>query len=72
MPAEASGDAPSGQPVPPPRLGRGIAWALLAKAAALALLYVCFFSPAHRPDVTPDRLAGALLAAPAPEPPAHD
>jgi hypothetical protein len=49
-------------PAPPPlRLARGITWMLVAKAAALALLYIVFFSPAHRPDVTPGRVADTLL-----------
>jgi hypothetical protein len=57
------------EPIPPGtfagppslRLARGITWMLVAKAAALALLYVAFFSPAHRPDVTPGYVAEALL-----------
>jgi len=58
--------------VPTHPLRRGIAWALIAKAVALGLLYVLFFSPDHRPAVTPDRLAGVLLAAPTVEAPVHD
>ncbi len=30
-------------------LGRKIAWLLVLKVAALAVLWVLFFSPAHRP-----------------------
>lgn len=41
-------------------LSREILLALLFKAAALFALYVLFFSPAHRPTVTPVDMTTAL------------
>ncbi|HET7757739.1 MAG TPA: hypothetical protein VFK87_10835 [Steroidobacteraceae bacterium] len=49
------------------RLGRELGWFLAAKAAALALLWLLFFSGAHRLRV--DAAAAARqLAVPAPAP----
>lgn len=63
IPSDLHADPP---PVPPPvPVIRGVTWMLLAKAAALLLLYLLFFSPAHRPQVTSGRVADALLAPPA-------
>jgi hypothetical protein len=43
------------------RMRREIGWLMLAKLAALIILWAAFFSPAHRPSVdgriTADRLA---------------
>ena len=43
------------------RMRREIGWLMLAKLAALIILWATFFSPAHRPSVdgriTADRLA---------------
>jgi hypothetical protein len=44
----------------PNLLRREIIILLLAKAALLTLLYVLFFSPAHRVPVTPERLRAHL------------
>jgi hypothetical protein len=46
--------------LPASRLGRDIILALAAKAAALLLLWLFFFSPAHRPPAdTARHIAGA-------------
>ncbi len=45
-------------------LRREIAWALLFKMLALAVLYVVFFGPGHRAQVTPAQIA-ALFGQPA-------
>ncbi|MDB5734955.1 MAG: hypothetical protein JWN16_1592 [Alphaproteobacteria bacterium] len=44
----------------PSLLRREIIILLAAKAALLTLLYVLFFSPAHRDPVTPERLRAHL------------
>jgi len=41
-------------------LRRKIAWLLVFKAAALAMLWVLFFSPAHRVDVDGDSMRDRL------------
>jgi hypothetical protein len=38
-------------------LRREIAWALLFKMLALAVLYVAFFGPGHRTEATPAGIA---------------
>ena len=43
-------------------LTRELAALLLIKAAALALLFVVFFGPAHRPKIDADATARALLS----------
>ena len=40
---------------------------VLIKALALVVLFLAFFSPAHRPKVDADATARALIAEPAPE-----
>ncbi len=45
----------------PTILRREIILLLLAKAALLTLLYVLFFSPAHRIPVTPESLRAHLM-----------
>jgi hypothetical protein len=62
--------AAAAPPVPPGHLGRDITIVLLAKTAALVLLYVACFAPDHRPAVTAGHLADALLGAPAAASPA--
>ncbi len=44
-----------------PPLLREIAFVLVAKMLALALLYVAFFSPSHRPSANADRTAQVLF-----------
>jgi hypothetical protein len=44
------------------RFGRAIAWALALKLAALAVLWALFFSPAHRPNVTPELVESRLVS----------
>lgn len=44
------------------RLGREIGAALVIKVMALALLYFAFFSPSHRPTVTPAAITTKLFA----------
>ncbi|MBE0533726.1 MAG: hypothetical protein IH626_23125 [Rhodospirillales bacterium] len=44
-------------------LARDIALALVVKVLALAALYVAFFSPAHRLEVTPEIMQRAILGA---------
>jgi hypothetical protein len=53
------------------RLRRGIAWTIALKLVALILLWAFFFSPAHRPEMTPERVE-SQLAAPADPAPADD
>lgn len=58
-------------PEPPPATGHGgaflarvrrhLAVLIVAKIAFLALLYLLFFSAAHRPDVTPERVDRLLF-----------
>ncbi len=49
----------AGQP-PASRLGRDITLAIAAKVAALLVLWLAFFAPAHRPAPDPARhIAGA-------------
>ena len=43
------------------RLRRRISWTLLIKLLALLALWLLFFSPAHRPLITPDAV-GTVLA----------
>jgi len=52
-----------------PRLRRKIAWLLAFKAAALALLWVLFFRPEHRPNIDPGAVSRHL--APAAEAPSE-
>jgi hypothetical protein len=40
---------------------REITFALLAKVAALAVLYLAFFSPSHRPHLSPADMAQKLV-----------
>jgi len=42
------------------RLRRKIGWLLLAKLAALTILWALFFSPSHRVPATPDRVGQRL------------
>jgi len=35
------------------RLGRDLLWCTAAKVIALAMLYVLFFGPSHRPAIDP-------------------
>jgi hypothetical protein len=42
-------------------LRREVLFLLAAKAALLLGLYLLFFSPAHRPTVTPERLQSHIL-----------
>jgi hypothetical protein len=51
------------------RLRRGIGWMLLVKLAALAALWILFFAPADRPQVTAERLGGQLALEPEKEAP---
>jgi hypothetical protein len=44
-------------------LAHEIGVALIVKAAALAVLYLSFFTPSHRIQVTADRAAQAILNA---------
>jgi hypothetical protein len=44
-------------------LAREIAVVLVVKVLALAALYFAFFSPAHRPEVTPEIMERAILGA---------
>ena len=53
------------------RLRRGIGWTLLFKLIALIVLWVLFFSPADRVNVTPGRVDSQLVIETAPEDP-HD
>lgn len=46
-------------------LRRELTLALAFKAVAIFLLYVLFFSPAHRTHVTPADMAAALAGGPA-------
>ncbi len=43
------------------RIRRHLAVLIVAKIVFLALLYLLFFSTAHRPDVTPDRVDRLLF-----------
>jgi len=54
-------DSTFGRPARRHSLGRDIMIALALKLAALAILYLTFFSPSHRLDVTPERIAAALF-----------
>lgn len=45
-------------------LRRKLIWLLAIKLAALAALWLLFFSPAHRPAVDPARAAEHLEAVP--------
>ncbi len=45
----------------PNTLRREILLLIAVKAALLLALYFLFFSPAHRPTLTPDRLSAHLL-----------
>jgi hypothetical protein len=42
-------------------LRREIVWALAFKAIALVALYVLFFHPSHRVDVTANQVASAIV-----------
>ena len=44
-------------------LAREIAVVLVVKGLALAALYVAFFGPAHRTEVTPQTMERAILGA---------
>lgn len=44
-------------------LAREIAVVLVVKVLALAALYLAFFGPAHRPEVTPQTMERAILGA---------
>lgn len=44
-------------------LAREIVVVLVVKVLALAALWVFFFGPAHRPDVTPETMERAILGA---------
>lgn len=46
------------------RAKRHLAWILIAKIGLIALLYVLFFSPAHRPDVDADAVGRRLASTP--------
>jgi len=46
------------------RLRFEIAFALAVKAAALTVLYLLFFAPAHRPEISAAAAAQHLYAAP--------
>ncbi|MFN3704146.1 cytochrome oxidase putative small subunit CydP [Thermomonas sp.] len=46
------------------RAKRHLAWILIAKIGLIALLYVLFFSPAHRPDVDADAVGRRLESTP--------
>jgi len=47
-------------------LAREIAVVLVVKVLALAALYITFFGPAHRPEVTPETMGRAILGAACP------
>ena len=47
-------------------LAREITVLLAVKAVALALLWVFFFGPQHRPEVAPSDIEGRLVGDPAP------
>jgi hypothetical protein len=47
------------------RLRREIGWLLLAKIAALAILWALFFSPSHRTTADDGSIAHRLAVAPA-------
>ncbi len=51
-------------------LAREIAVVLVVKVLALAALYIAFFGPAHRPEVTPETMERAILGAASPVVPA--
>jgi len=44
-------------------LARDIVVVLVVKVLALAALWLFFFGPAHRPDVTPETMERAILGA---------
>lgn len=44
-------------------LAREVAVVLAIKVVALAALYLFFFGPAHRPDLTPESVGRAILGA---------
>ncbi len=44
------------------RLVRSIGWTMVFKLTLLTVLYVWFFGPAHRLEVTPERLESHMLA----------
>jgi hypothetical protein len=44
-------------------LARDIAVVLVVKVVALAALYIAFFGPHHRPEVTPQTMERAILGA---------
>lgn len=44
-------------------LAREIAVVLVVKVLALAALYIAFFGPHHRPEVTPQTMERAILGA---------
>jgi hypothetical protein len=46
-----------------PRLGRDLAWLLAVKFAALALLWLLFFSATHRPAVDASAASRQLAVA---------
>lgn len=43
-------------------LAREVTFWLVVKAVALAALFFLFFSPAHRPNLTPDSVEARLIA----------
>jgi uncharacterized membrane protein len=53
------------------RLRRGIAWTIALKLVALILLWAFFFSPAHRAEMTAERVESQIVD-PAREAPADD
>lgn len=62
--APAPEQRPTGGTVLLARVRRHLAWLIVAKLALLALLYALFFSPDHRPEVTPERVDRLLLLVP--------
>ena len=44
-------------------LGREIALILSIKAVAILALFIFFFGPEHRPDITSQKVTGHLVAA---------
>jgi hypothetical protein len=51
------------------QLRHSIGWTLFLKLVALLALWAFFFSPAHRTDVTPDRVDSKLVLGTGPEKP---
>jgi hypothetical protein len=47
-----------------PALRRHLGWVIAAKLGLLALLYVFFFSPPHRPEVDAEAMGRRLDSAP--------